>query len=91
MLLGLFIGVNSFEEYFETLQKNSVHLSELFLYWAQQLDQWGLKLNGTHQLLVYVDDVNLLGGIVHAIRKNTEALVVASIEILTENNNVKGH
>ena len=27
-----------------------------------------LKLNGTHQLLVYVDDVNILGGNVHTIR-----------------------
>jgi hypothetical protein len=27
-----------------------------------QVNQDGLKLNGTHQLLVYVDDVNLLGG-----------------------------
>jgi hypothetical protein len=32
----------------------------------------------THQLLVYADDVNILGGSVHAIKKNTEALVVAS-------------
>jgi hypothetical protein len=35
-------------------------------------------LNGTHQLLVHADDINILGGSVHAIKKNTEALVVAS-------------
>jgi hypothetical protein len=34
-----------------------------------------LKLNGTHQLLVYADDVNISGGSMHAIRKNTEALL----------------
>jgi hypothetical protein len=28
-----------------------------------QKNQVGLKLNGTHQLLVYADDVNLLGDI----------------------------
>ena len=39
-----------------------------------------MKLNGTHHLLVYADDVNILGGSVHAIKKNTEALVVASKE-----------
>jgi hypothetical protein len=27
-----------------------------------QVNQDGLKLNGTHQLLVYVDDDNILGG-----------------------------
>jgi hypothetical protein len=42
-----------------------------------QVNQDGLKLNGTYQLLVYADDVNILGGSVHAIKKNTEAVVVA--------------
>jgi hypothetical protein len=41
----------------------------------------GLKLNGTHELLVYVgDDVNILGGSVRIIEKSSEALVVASKE-----------
>ena len=30
--------------------------------------------------MVYADDVNILGGSVHTIEKNTEALVVASKE-----------
>jgi len=30
--------------------------------------------------LVYADDVNILGGSVHTIKKNTDALVVASKE-----------
>ena len=39
-----------------------------------QVNQDGLKLNGTHQLLVYADDVSILGGSVHIIKENTEAL-----------------
>jgi hypothetical protein len=39
-----------------------------------------LKLNGTHQLLVYAAAVNMLGGSVHAIKTNAEALVAASKE-----------
>jgi len=46
----------------------------------------GLKLNGTHQLLLYVDKVNTLGGSIHTIEKNAEALVVASKEIGLEVN-----
>jgi len=39
-----------------------------------------LEFNGTHQLLVYADDVNILGGSVHTIKKNSEVLVVACQE-----------
>jgi hypothetical protein len=38
-----------------------------------QVNQGGLKLNGTHQLLAYADDVNILGGSVHTVKKNAEA------------------
>jgi len=45
-----------------------------------------LKLNGTHQLLIYADDINILGGSVHTVKENTEALIVASKEIGLEVN-----
>ena len=41
------------------------------------MNQDGLKLNGTHQFLFYADNVNILGGSVHAIKKNAEVLVAA--------------
>ena len=41
----------------------------------------GLKLNGTHQLLAYADDVDILGGSVHTVKENAEALVVVTKEI----------
>jgi sorting nexin-29 len=51
-----------------------------------QANQEALKLNGTHQLLVYADDVNILGGSVHSIKKNAEDLIIASKEIGLEVN-----
>jgi hypothetical protein len=41
----------------------------------------GLKLNGTHQLLAYADDVNLLGDNIDTINKTTETLIDASKEV----------
>jgi hypothetical protein len=41
-----------------------------------------LTLNGTHQLLAFADDVNLLRHNIDTIRKNTEILVDASKEEL---------
>jgi hypothetical protein len=43
-------------------------------------NQVGLKLNGTHQLLVYGDDVNLLGDNINAIKKNTGTLISRDID-----------
>jgi hypothetical protein len=37
-----------------------------------QENQVELKLNGTHQLLVYADDVNLLGDDIDTINRNTK-------------------
>jgi hypothetical protein len=46
-----------------------------------QESQVGLKLNGTHQLKAYTDDVNLLGDNIDTIKKNTEILIDASKEV----------
>jgi hypothetical protein len=51
-----------------------------------QVNQDGLKLSGIHQLLVYANYVNMLGGSVRTRKENTEALVVASQEIGLEVN-----
>jgi hypothetical protein len=46
----------------------------------------GLEMNGTHQLLVYADDVNLLGKEINETKKNTEALLDTSKEVGPEIN-----
>jgi hypothetical protein len=51
-----------------------------------QENQVGLKQNGTHQLLAYADDVNLLEDNIDTIKKNTETLIDASKEAGIEMN-----
>jgi len=71
---------------FRKVLKQRSALSSLFLKVAVekairrvQVNQDGVKLNGTHQLLVYADDI-ILGGSVHTANRNVEALVVATKE-----------
>ena len=51
-----------------------------------QVNQNGLKLNVIHQLLVYTDDFNILGGSVYTMKKHAEALIVFSKETVLEVN-----
>ena len=43
-----------------------------------QVNQDSLKLNRSHQLLVYADHVNILSGSIHTVKKISETLVVTS-------------
>jgi hypothetical protein len=57
---------------------------------AKESDE-GLKLNGTHQLLSYADDVNILGENIDTIQKNTETPLDAGKEVGLEVNSQKNN
>jgi hypothetical protein len=51
-----------------------------------QENQVGMKVNGTHQLLAYAVDMDLLGDNIDTINKNTQTLIDASKEVGIEIN-----
>jgi hypothetical protein len=49
--------------------------------WSVHVHMDGLKLNGTHQVLVEADDVNIMGGSVYTVKeRNIQSLVVGNNE-----------
>ena len=54
-----------------------------------QVNQNGLKLNGTYHFLVSAADDNTLGESIHTLKKNSEALLISSKEIGLEVNSDK--
>jgi hypothetical protein len=54
-----------------------------------QESQVGMKVNGTHQLFLYADDINLLDDNRYAIRKNIQTLIDASKKVGLEVNTEK--
>jgi hypothetical protein len=46
--------------------------------WKVEENPGSLELYGTHQQLVYADDVNLLGDSINIIKENSETLIEAS-------------
>ena len=49
-----------------------------------QQNRIGLELNAKHQLLVYADNVNILGENLQTVRENTESFIKASKAISLE-------
>ena len=55
-----------------------------------QVNQDGLKLNGTHQLLAYADDVNILGGSIHTLKENAAATREIGLEVSADKTKYMG-
>jgi hypothetical protein len=49
----------------DALSPQLFNFASEYAIWKLQENQAGLKLNGTHQLLAFADDVNLLGDDIH--------------------------
>ena len=61
----------------DTLSPLFFNFALLYVIRRVQVNQESLKLKGTHQLLAYADDVNMLGGSVHTVKGNAEGSIVS--------------
>jgi hypothetical protein len=65
----------------DALSKLLFHFSLEYAIRKVRMNHVGLKLIGTHQLLAYGDDVNLLRDDIDTTNKNTQTLIDASKEV----------
>jgi hypothetical protein len=70
----------------DALEPLLFNLALLFTIRRFQVNQDGIKLNGTYQLLVYADDINILVESIYTTKKNKKALLVCSKETPLEVN-----
>jgi hypothetical protein len=66
------------------LHENFVDLCNVSVLVYLAIGYYGLEKNGSHQLLVYVNDVNLLGGNMNTTKKSTGTLLDFSLEVNAE-------
>ena len=82
-LNDIYFNIPHKEVFFCFIVGNHINFALEYAIRRVQVNQDGLKLNGTHQLLAYADDVNILGGGMHTLKENA-ALVAATREIRLE-------
>ena len=94
----LLIIYSAFAKYLREKWELNEEVYQLFIDWKKaydsvikeyairrvQVNRNSLKLNGTHQLLAYVDDVIILAGSLHNSKETAESLVAATREIRLE-------
>jgi hypothetical protein len=83
------VRVGKLSEWPETRRCSIANGFQCFLEYAIrniEENEVGLELNGTHQLLIYADDVNLLSDSINTIKENRNTLLEAGRDVGLEIN-----